>query len=182
MTPDSHRNTQQDLFYIELFEPTVDGLVDFLQSKERMNAFATTFAKAAAMAGAEKIREDTEKDRFVRRLLIADRMEKKLPLSDDDVAFAAEILRTPGQPSEERRRAGRPATADRRILVGLLVFCCVTLGLRPFRDEMAAPDTACDVVANAFRRLGKRPTTYSGVKAAYIEFRKSVDLEWPEKS
>jgi hypothetical protein len=73
------------------------------------------------------------------------------------------------------RREGAPTRWEVQIHLAEFIRNLVDQGWRPTRNDdpspRADPISACDIVAEAMKRVGAKPSSYSGVKRAWIEIR-----------
>ena len=155
------------------FEPTVDGLVDYLKREDGLQAFAQALIEVSAGDGPVEYRTEIfweEAD------TIAENLEKGLSLSPKHKHLLIDHLRR-GPNFKEKQRTGRSSEHFHH-LAFLLVGVLVGKGLKPFRNETSDVQCACDVVADAFRKVGWSPTSYSGVKNAFFTMKKSENVQW----
>lgn len=112
---------------------------------------------------------------------MADRLASEEPLTIDEKEMVENLLREQIVRPKKKRGVGRPEGNGPDIMASFLVLYCVGLGRNPFRNETSDAQSACDIVAEAYRRTGNKPTSYSGVKAAFLHFRKTAEIKWTKK-
>jgi hypothetical protein len=156
------------------FQNVVAELVAFFSDEESQEHFFWQ----VEMASVERHRADSgpklpvlkRHDAFLK--LTADE-----PLDDDDRAFLIELIQFPHRfvtfnPLIAQHRNGR---FRGELLVAMLM--AREFGLQPFRNDTSAETSACDAVAAAFKIVGFRPTSYSGVKSIYLKNAWNTDTE-----
>jgi hypothetical protein len=98
-------------------------------------------------------------------------MEKQLPREATE--WLVEFLL--GRRERPTKSPGAPSGLGMEVLIYGAVGFLVEGGLTATRSDASEPVSACDAVAEAMNKLGKKPGSYSRVKAIYLKLRRMDD-------
>jgi len=151
----------------ETYSNAVKRIVDFFSDAKNLERFdalvwATIQSKKVESRKTSDVLASSE-----RRWEIIRKTKRGLPLNESDKSFLLDLAMFPHRYVNESRKKKAPKGS--RGEVPIAVGLAHKAGLNIYRNDVSAKTSACDAVGDAFRILGYKPTSYSRVKALYLD-------------
>jgi len=98
---------------------------------------------------------------------IAEKIEKRSELSDLEIKWIGELLRSEFSPP--KHEGGRPSNRTSSHTMGILALLLSSdFGLSITRNDASEPFSACDAIAVAMKELERKPSSYSRIKSLVL--------------
>jgi hypothetical protein len=142
----------------------VKRIVDFFSDtewQERFDALVWAAIESKSRPASDVLTCSQHRWEIIRKI------KQGLPLDEGDKSFLLNLAMFPHRYVNNSRKTEVPKSF--RGEVSFAVAMAHSVGLSIFRNDASSAISACDAVGDAFRTLGFKPTSYSRVKALYLE-------------